>query len=301
MSFLQIGSWNIEHLSSRKAKDKAKKDADQSPYALADHIEMAGLDILCVQEIYDTDGDAATRQNRDLTEVCRVLRQRTGGAWQHVLTPNRPGLPATSQLCGVVFNASRVTLREVLPLEVDFKSGELNLWARWPHAMTFTMPLRRWDQVGDAWVPRDTTSSITLVNLHMKSNYDGDLIGRDTREAEAATLIAALDKVADRLDPTLILIGDTNFKRFDEPAAVTLARAGFRDMNDSDTPTYPGSRPAPFDRAYLRRDRSEFRYSRQYILQAADMERHDRFLSDHYMIKVSVKMYLDDPDAAASG
>ena len=40
----------------------------------------------------------------------------------------------------------------------------------------------------------------------------------------------------------------------------------------------------------------EFKYSRQYVLRSADLELHDRFPSDHYMIKVSVKIYLEDND-----
>lgn len=37
MSFLQIASWNVEHLSGNK-----RGTNNQSAYALADHVEMAG-------------------------------------------------------------------------------------------------------------------------------------------------------------------------------------------------------------------------------------------------------------------
>jgi hypothetical protein len=43
-------------------------------------------------------------------------------------------------------------------------------------------------------------------------------------------------------------------------------------------------------------DRPEFKYSRQYVLRSSDLFQHDRFLSDHYMIKMSVKDYVDDAD-----
>jgi hypothetical protein len=54
MSFLQIGSWNIEHLSNRR-------ENPQSAYALADHIEMAGIEILALQEVYVTHNEGSER------------------------------------------------------------------------------------------------------------------------------------------------------------------------------------------------------------------------------------------------
>lgn len=53
---------------------------------------------------------------------------------------------------------------------------------------------------------------------------------------------------------------------------------------------------APFDRAFVALNRPEFRYTRQYVLRSSDLTAHDRFLSDHYMIKISVKDYVDDAD-----
>jgi len=34
----------------------------------------------------------------------------------------------------------------------------------------------------------------------------------------------------------------------------------------------------------------------QPVIESSDLTAHDRFLSDHYMIKVSVKDYVDDAD-----
>ena len=42
--------------------------------------------------------------------------------------------------------------------------------------------------------------------------------------------------------------------------------------------------------------RDEFKYTRQYVLRSSDLNKHDRYISDHYMIKISVKTYLDDSD-----
>jgi hypothetical protein len=71
------------------------------------------------------------------------------------------------------------------------------------------------------------------------------------------------------------------------------------DLNNNDTSTYWSPQyvnGSPFDRAFVAANRPEFRYSRQYIMKSSDLLAHDRFLSDHYMIKISVKDYLDDAD-----
>jgi endonuclease/exonuclease/phosphatase family metal-dependent hydrolase len=56
MSFLQIASWNIEHLSGHPRAERR-----QSAYALADHIEMAGIDLIALQEVYITPSDEDIR------------------------------------------------------------------------------------------------------------------------------------------------------------------------------------------------------------------------------------------------
>lgn len=56
MSFLQIASWNIKHLSGHPRAERR-----QSAYALADHIEMAGIDLIALQEVYVTAADEEVR------------------------------------------------------------------------------------------------------------------------------------------------------------------------------------------------------------------------------------------------
>lgn len=51
-----------------------------------------------------------------------------------------------------------------------------------------------------------------------------------------------------------------------------------------------------FDGILVAEKRPEFKYSRQPVLRSSDPFLHDRFLSDHYMIKVSGKDILDDAD-----
>jgi hypothetical protein len=55
-------------------------------------------------------------------------------------------------------------------------------------------------------------------------------------------------------------------------------------------------REMPCDRIFVAESWPAFRYSRQYVLRSSDLLRHDRCLSDHYMIKVSTKGYVDDAD-----
>lgn len=50
----------------------------------------------------------------------------------------------------------------------------------------------------------------------------------------------------------------------------------------------------PFDRVFVPEDQPEFRFSRQYVLIAADADAHDGFLSDHFMIVVPVRIQNDD-------
>ena len=83
------------------------------------------------------------------------------------------------------------------------------------------------------------------------------------------------------------MLGDTNILRNDEPALETFVNRGYKDLNNNDATTY-WSRDfgeSPFDRMFIPADRPEFRYSRQYVLRSSDLELHNRFLSDHYMIK----------------
>ncbi len=95
-----------------------------------------------------------------------------------------------------------------------------------------------------------------------------------------------------------MLLGDTNILKNDEPAIETFIENGFIDLNNNDGATYWSKDfgESPFDRVFVAKERPEFRYTRQYVLRSSDLLQHDRFLSDHYMIKVSVKDYVDDAD-----
>ncbi len=309
MSFLQIASWNIEHLSGASREEKR-----QSVYALADHIEMAGIDVIALQEVYVTDPDEearlsdgqpviesrafSERRNSDLDKVCYILEEHLEQPWKYHILPNRTA-GDKSQLCAVMWNTGRLDQSAVLRLDVEHNIDGDALWDRAPHAVTFTSPLKVWRKKDNGeWVQVEENKSLTIVPLHMKSNYGGGTINIRKREKEARTLVAALESAADEIDDSLVLIGDTNVLQYTEPAIEVLVNSGFVDLNNTDSSTYWSRQygDSPFDRAFVAEGREEFKYTRQYVLRSADLVLHDRFLSDHYMIKMSVKIYLDDAD-----
>lgn len=313
MSFLQIATWNIEHLSGQPRAARR-----QSAYALADHIEMAGIDLLALQEVYVTPEDEEVRladnhpviqsrafpdsgkRNADLDVVCYLLEEHLDTPWQYILLPNRQA-GDRSQLCGVMWNTERLELAQVHPLAVVHSVGGQSLWDRRPHLLSFTSEIEVWRRSATGeWQQQPETRRISIVPLHMKSNYGGVTLNRQVRAKEAATLCDAIDALrqTQNVDASLMMLGDTNILRNDEPALETFVSRGFIDLNNNDSTTYWSKDygESPFDRIFVVANRPEFKYSRQYVLRSSDLQQHDRFLSDHYMVKVSVKDYVDDAD-----
>ena len=312
MSFLQVASWNIEHLSGQPRATRR-----QTVYALADHIEMAGLDLLALQEVYLTPEDEevrlfdnqpviasrahSARRNSDLDAVCYLLEEHSDAPWKYVILPNRSS-GDRSQLCAVMWDTTRLTLGDIRALDVLHSMDGFSLWDRKPHLLSFqsSIAVYRRNEAGE-WERVTENRGLSIVPLHMKSNYGGVTQNRQVRTREAATLCDAIDALRaspESFDPSLIMLGDTNILRNDEPALETFVNRGYKDLNNNDATTY-WSRDfgeSPFDRIFIPADRREFRYSRQYVLRSSDLELHDRFLSDHYMIKMSVKDYVDDAD-----
>ena len=83
LTYIQIGSWNIKHLG----KQPTDHEKSQSVYALTDHIEMAGVDILGVQEVYVTSESDA--RNEHLDQTCKLLEEHMGVEWHYVILQNR--------------------------------------------------------------------------------------------------------------------------------------------------------------------------------------------------------------------
>jgi endonuclease/exonuclease/phosphatase family metal-dependent hydrolase len=309
MSFLQIASWNIEHLSGHPRATRR-----QSAYALADHIEMAGIDLIALQEVYVTPAGEevrlfdnqpvirsrahSERRNSDLDVVCHLLEEHLDTPWKYVILPNRQA-GDRSQLCAAMWNTQRLTLGNVRALDVRHDADDLSLWDRKPHLLSFTTAIEVWRRSpAGEWTKQPETRTISIVPLHMKANSGGATRNRQVRAKEAETLCDALDAIRGTFDPSLVLLGDTNILRNDEAALETFVSRGFTDLNNNDAATYWSREfgESPFDRMLVAEGRPEFKYSRQYVLRSSDLERHDRFLSDHYMIKMSVKDYVDEAD-----
>ncbi len=274
--FVRIGSWNIRHLSDTSA---------QNAVALAQHIQLAGINVLALQEIHDTDNDADRITNVKLDEAFRRLNENSGQDWRYVLHPEREGV-TRNQHVGVAWNSDNVTMVAApLMIEVDY-GGNDEAWKRTPYAVKFKTS----DQMTD----------FVVVSLHMKSN-SGDVNGSTAavRELEANALVEKLDNVREHFDDEdIILIGDTNARKNDEAALQAYANAGFKDLNASDSNTFRGffnnsERFAPFDRILVPEE-TEFRFSEQYILRPADRRRHNQRFSDHWLIMTSVRVLSDD-------
>jgi hypothetical protein len=315
MSYLQIASWNIEHLGGQRSNNLPR----QSAFALAEHIEMSGIDVIALQEIYVTPDEeevslteggikieTAARdgpRNKYLDMVCYLLEEHLEKPWRYRIVPNR-NAGEKKQLCAVLWNTERLTLESVTRLDVDHDSPAGRLWARAPHLFGFSSEIEvfRKNDSGE-WSKELERRRLSLVPLHMKSNVGGETVNRKVRAHEADTLCATLKARQGSFDPSLVLIGDTNIVSNAEPAIETFIANGLVDLNNNDTPTYVSleRRGAPFDRAFVAAERKEFRYSRQYVLHAADLLAHDRFLSDHHMIKICVKDYVDDQDPRLPG
>lgn len=276
LTYIQIGSWNIKHLGRQPT---AQQQA-QSVYALTDHIEMAGIDVLALQEIYITEADGM--RNAHIERACVLLKEHTGSNWNYKLLENR-NPQDTSQLCGFLWNESILELQGTLPIPVKTKIGEDWLWDRKPHAVKFETREKL----------NGEKKSFIAVNLHMKSNYR-DRRAKYKRTLEAEELCRHLPWVIDQLgDESLVLLGDTNILGGWEKAIDHFADAGLDDLNAEDAATFAGG-TAPFDRIFVSSHRDEFKYSRQYVLRSANESAHLDYLSDHYLIKTSLKAYVDE-------
>jgi endonuclease/exonuclease/phosphatase family metal-dependent hydrolase len=269
--YVVLGSWNIENLGQR--------EFGQHPAAIAQHILTAGLDILALQEIHDTDGNAVTRTNQKLDAVMTRINQDPTQDWAYALFPNRGDAP--ERLTGIAWNRKKVTNRGELRIPVEFASERT--WNRQPHAVKFST--------------RSGKTDLVVIPVHMKSNADGEDIGRAARQAEAAALIPKLAAVRSHFqDDDVVVIGDMNCLEASEAALAILADAGFRDLNARDAVTYrKGQFASPFDRVFVPEQQAEFRFSLQYRLAPTDELLYQQRLSDHFLIKVAIQV-LDDDD-----
>lgn len=285
--YIHFGSFNIEHFGRHD-------DNPNNVFALSEHIEMSGVSVLALQEVYVAERSADGRLvNSFLDQIIALMRDHTDQEWRYEIFPNRND-GDNSQLCGLMWNSSRVekegeTLRIPVPNSAPDAASpaDLSLWDRHPHAIRF----RARPGTGEPVALTD----FVMVPLHMKSNVGQRHIVMRTRFHEARTLVEALPEVRTHFgEEDIILLGDTNCKKRSEDAIQAFIDGGFEDLNEDDTPTYYSGTDAPFDRIFVPRGRRAFLFSRQYILRSASPLAHDRYLSDHYMVKASIVVRRDD-------
>src|SRR4051794_35340520 len=74
---LIVGAWNIEHCG---------QPGDMTdPLQIAEYIESSHVDLLGLEEIYDTDGNEATRTNSKLDAAFQKLNMNSANAWEYEL------------------------------------------------------------------------------------------------------------------------------------------------------------------------------------------------------------------------
>lgn len=272
--YLHIGSWNIEHFSKYGGRK-------ENVFALTEHIEMAGLDLLVMQELYITGGvERGKPRNKDLDQVVRLLEEHTGKTWNYELFRKRK-LTDAKQTCGILWNADVIDKLDTYRIPVATKMEGGNLWDRIPHAVKFKYAQK---------------TDFVVIPIHMKSNVrkKGGLAPQTLRFHEALTLVDQLTDVRTRLsDNDIIILGDTNCKNAKEKALKVFVDAGFKDLNSADAGTFVNSK-APFDHIFVPNAEKEFLYSRQYNMISANQDDHDKWLSDHFLVKTMIKIRVDD-------
>ena len=149
--------------------------------------------------------------------MCYLLEEHSDAPWKYVILPNRSS-GNRSQLCGVMWNTTRLALDDnIRALDVSHSVNGFSLWDRKPHLLSFKSSITAWrrNEAGE-WERVTENRGLSIVPLHMKSNYGGVTQNRQVRAKEAETLCNALQAIDGTFDPSLIMLGDTNILRNDE-------------------------------------------------------------------------------------
>ena len=271
--YIHIGSWNIENLGD--------PEGQQVPAAIAQHIQLAGVDVLALQEIWDTDNKPKSMANDKLSKAIAQISRDTGQTWKYRIFANRTA-DDVPRHTGVAWNSDRLTIGKVFRIPVTFANEET--WKRVPHAVEFSAGEGR--------------SDFVLIPIHMKSNYriEGLPAPMELRRLEAAALNEALSAVRSHFagEKDIIILGDTNCLEQDEPA-LAVFRDAFVDLNAEDAVTYDnGYYRNPFDRILLSRGQPEGRFAYQYVLRPAKASKHESRLSDHWLVLTAMRELEDD-------
>jgi hypothetical protein len=277
---LRIGAWNIEWLGEPQNRSGPARNHQQSPEDLADYILAAGVDVLGLAEIRQDD-PAGGMTSSILTAALERVGAQTTGSWRHRLFPARSG---RNQLCGVAWDTTRVVAvgdPVLVPTPQQHSSQGKPLWSRPAYGQAFS-------------AGPDLTDFVVVV-VHLKSDFGGDFA--EHRGEEAHWLLAGLPQAV--RDPDILIIGDLNCDRHDEPAIRTLVAGGFVDLNAADQATH--WRFGPLDRALVPADQPEFAagplevFSTPYLeSRGLSAEEFKVRFSDHYLVVTELRVLPDD-------
>lgn len=248
-----VGSWNIQWLGNAKAGKRKPQKAED----IASYLSAAGVDVLALAEISVTSMDGGGRARSRQLDQAFATANSSGAKWQYELFPKREGARAPQdQWTGIAWNAGVVAKiggpwklapaidaakEEAIRKRFDKPETETIIFSRWPYATKFSAGEGKTDFI--------------VLPVHLKSNIGGAATA-DARAYEAALLLESLLKLRpDQQDRDLIVLGDTNMLRADEPAAASFKAAGLRDCNAGDLGTHlsgkPGQKDVPFDRIFV--------------------------------------------------
>jgi len=279
---IRIGAWNIEWLGNPGNRSGIARDVPQSPEDIAAYIRIANVSILSLEEIGDDDDSNETLTNSILDSAFRILNQGGLADWTYIVFP-KTDPTSRDQHIALAWDRRKATIvGNPIRIPVNIEDLEYQLWDRTPYAVKLSLGESRTDLV--------------FVPLHMKSNVGGTTHARDQRAREAERMVEVLEVLYSHFsDQDVVLLGDTNILNSREPAARSLRRAGYNDLNEDDQPTtFHGD--APFDRIFTRGGQPEFVSAAQEVIvnDSLSSEDHKRRLSDHYMVVSAVQVLADD-------
>ena len=282
---IRVGAWNIETLGTPQSRDYRKKrkshgfNVARTPTKLATQIRQLELDVLVVIEIDDTAPEDGVPNNRVLRDTLKILNRDPQSDWTYVLFPKYSHY-AHSQHVGIAWNRARIAQNgDWYRVELGQRTSGYWEWDRHPHAMQFSRGEGRTDFV--------------IIPIHMKAGRSEKAI--DQRQVEATALVASLEQVTKHFnDDDLILIGDFNMTRGNEPAGQVFRDSRLVDLNSSDVPTHIAR--LALDRSYLSRN-PPFENLQQISVAAPiapEAVRFRRELSDHWPIVIEFEERADD-------
>lgn len=273
---IRVGEWNIEHLGFPDSRFEDAKGIAQKPEDLAAHIKKAGVHVLALEEIGDTDNPGLRSKELDATFT---ILNAGGEDWTYELTPNKV-LTDTTQVTGVAWNRKRVKkVGTVHRFTVTPNPpSSVNHWDRHPSAFKFSAGEGKTDFV--------------VVALHMKAGKETD--NKKQRKEEMELLMKELAAFKTKYkEEDVILLGDVNVVTKNEDTLKVCTDAGFKDLNADGLTTVPWGE-APFDHIFLT-NQSEFAGASMTRM-VTNNEEDRRKLSDHFLVYTEILVKADDDE-----